>query len=90
MDKFVNESLDTYLAERSWGDADNPGGPIRNAAKAIRSAPMRALRRKRARKIMQKYKDKIQGRIEDIMGRYTKNLDTIESKIQDRIDRVKA
>ncbi len=90
MDKFVNESLDDFLSERSWGDADNPGGPIRNAVKAAKSAPARGLRRMRARKIMQKYKKKIEDKITDILHRYMTNVSTLETKIKDRVNRVNA
>ena len=90
MDKLVCESLDSFLAEKKWGDEDNPGGPVSNAFKAIRSAPARALRRKRARSIMQKYKLKIEGKIDEILQRYMKNASLLEDKIAERVNRVKA
>ena len=90
MEKLVNESLDSFLAERKWRDEDNPGGPIRNAMKAARSAPARALRRKRARAIMQKYKTKIERKVDEILGRYSVNVDTLVTKIKARVSTAKA
>ena len=103
MIKVVNESLDSFISERKKASAYfNPGkpssasssytshGPIRNTIKVARTAPARALRRKRARKIMEKYKNKIIKKIDKVLNKYIKNLDIIEEKVNNRISRIKS
>jgi len=87
MTKLVNESIDAFIFEAK---DDESHGMISGAWKSFKTAPKRALRRSRARKIMQKYKNKIITKVDSIIEKYVKNIDALINKAKNRIEFINA
>lgn len=87
MDKLVCESLQEYrFLNEAKGDDDH--GVIKGAWRTIKSAPGRALRRKRARSIMQKYSRKIGEKLQKVVDKYQVNIEKLLEKTTNSINNI--
>jgi len=86
MNKLIYESVDSYIVEA--GEETEKTGLVRRALKYAKTAPARALRKQRARSVMEKYKIKIQKDIDISMNKYASSFSNLIEKIENRIIRV--
>lgn len=83
--KLVFESVDFYLNE---AEDEKKRGVIRRAGKYVATMPARALRKARAKAIMEKYKNRSFRDIDKIIAKYSSNLPKIVEKVENRIENV--